>query len=778
MYSALMDSTHANYWDHVSEVFTETLCGSLRPDGKLRSVTQWRRTPWAIRTLDENSDILDLPIGSRVPQIVIHENIRTRASKTAGSFCVPADFSVAHPIPRTKNSAVVPWKADADGNAMLEELRFSCECEWGPDSHPFPVEIGRQNDEWIFKFRNHAEDQNPSTFVLGNYRKLQLNGHHTFTKEFYLPDHMTAQEIGNHLALRFGEKPLPETTSASSELGSIQEIAPPPVGGWEAYCARKREPLQVELGQRLSRGFPEAISGDRRELKGTYRRKLDPTLSQALDHRLPRLIKSVEGIGKTSALQAILAEMALQYAMDAHKTKEQGFHQESFAAFTFRSRDQAERKAKEFCKAGSPTVVIRPFWEHLRTACQELGLPEITRDGFDNLTLSSILQEIDPQVYEHLEMQRKNLWRDGRFDGGSTLLAMTHKNAELWCSNVNTKAWHHPDFDPAGDPEEHKKLAGGIRLLEVVFDDPEVDEFVNILPEARYQFLDKRQKQLSGWRNLKLRDRREIYGSLHNEAKSLGISTFEDFDDLMRLALTSLKPYHVDYERFKYGQDNPYATASGIYRPKHGQAYYIGLKPWLSQMGDAVPTFLTTEEVVAQTIKKAYGKRLLSLELDNLPGIFPIKVQVFIDRRAKSDRVLAEELNVSALAREILEADKNAVVISDGVKDIPGVYTFQGMKGLNGLEDRNIYIILTWMAPEKYAELNVLGQWLGNENILLDYCQDQINQAVGRNRGFRQSQKETKTVVITSRNHWKGFVSKLQDRSPRTQLYPVEERPW
>ena len=184
-----------------------------------------------------------------------------------------------------------------------------------------------------------------------------------------------------------------------------------------------------------------------------------------------------------------------------------------------------------------------------------------------------------------------------------------------------------------------------------------------------------------------------------------------------------------------------------------GTAIY-GLKPWLSQMRDTVPTFLTTEEVAAQTIKKAYGKRLLSLELDNLPGIFPIKVPVLFHSRAKSDRVQAEELNVSALAQEILEADKNAVVISDGVKDhIPGVYTFQGMKGLNGLEDRNIYIILTWMAPEKYAELNVLGQWLGKENILLDYCQDQINQAVGRNRGFRQSQKETKTVVITSRNH-------------------------
>ncbi len=181
---------------------------------------------------------------------------------------------------------------------------------------------------------------------------------------------------------------------------------------------------------------------------------------------------------------------------------------------------------------------------------------------------------------------------------------------------------------------------------------------------------------------------------------------------------------------------------------------------------------------MAQTIKKALGQRLLSLELDDLPGIFPIRVPVFIDRRAKSDRDQEQELNVSALAQEILEADKNAVVMTDGVKDIPGVYTFQGMKGLNGLEDRNVYIILTWMAPEKYAELNVSGQFLRNENILLDYCQDQINQAVGRNRGFRQSQKETKTVVITSRNHWKGFVSKLQDRFPRTQLYTVQERPW
>jgi hypothetical protein len=272
--AALMLNAHNQYWDRVSEVFSETLGGSPQPDDQMRSVTQWRRTPWAIRILEKHSDILDLPVGSKVPQIVLHENIRTRASRTAVSFCVPADFSVAHPIPRKTKSPAGPWNAGSDGSAMLEELRLSCECEWGPDPHPAPVEIGKQNDEWIFKFRNHPEDRKPSTFVLGNYRKLQLNGNHTFTKEFYLPDHMTAQETGNHLALRFGEKPLSEITSASLEPSSVETIpVAPPLRGWEAYCARRREPLHVELGQRLSRGFPEPISGDCREPKELYRSK-------------------------------------------------------------------------------------------------------------------------------------------------------------------------------------------------------------------------------------------------------------------------------------------------------------------------------------------------------------------------------------------------------------------------------------------------------------------------------------------------------------------------
>jgi len=87
--------------------------------------------------------------------------------------------------------------------------------------------------------------------------------------------------------------------------------------------------------------------------------------------------------------------------------------------------------------------------------------------------------------------------------------------------------------------------------------------------------------------------------------------------------------------------------------------------------------------------------------------------------------------------------------------------------------------ILTCIAPEKFAELNVIGQWLGNDEIGEDYYQDAINQAVGRNRGFRESTtRQTKTAIIASPRLWNSVLSKLQEKAPRVQLYLTNERPW
>ena len=332
----------------------------------------------------------------------------------------------------------------------------------------------------------------------------------------------------------------------------------------------------------------------------------------------------------------------------------------------------------------------------------------------------------------------------------------------------------------------------------MVFDDPEALDFIHLLPEALYVFVRNTQAQYRGWRNIKRPRRRDVFDALKADIPGTLINSFEDFDELMRLDLERLRPYAVDYETIPFGRDNP--NADGIYRPRDGDRYFLGVKRWLFEM-QARPIFLTTETVVANAIEKAIGevfaevikrpspgerndegrnwsrRPLFRLALDDVPGVYPIHVPLFLDARARADRKEGRQ-GVSALATEIAAADPNAAIISDGVSGVPNVYTFQSMKGLNGLERKNLYIILTWLAPDKYAELNVLGQWLGCGRVIEQHYQDQINQAAGRNRGFRQAEAPAKTVGFASMALWSGFLRRLEAGAPRTRLFLTKDQSW
>jgi hypothetical protein len=78
--SALLHNAHKRYWNHVHDEFLRILKPSVAADSKLRSLTQWRRAPWGIRVLEEDS-VLGFPRGTRVPQLVIREKLLQRAPK-------------------------------------------------------------------------------------------------------------------------------------------------------------------------------------------------------------------------------------------------------------------------------------------------------------------------------------------------------------------------------------------------------------------------------------------------------------------------------------------------------------------------------------------------------------------------------------------------------------------------------------------------------------------------------------------------------------------------
>lgn len=169
--SALLHNAHCRYWDHVHDTFVRILNPSIPADRRLRSLTQWRRAPWGIRLLDEDS-LLGFPRGTQVPQLVIRERILQRAPKGNAGFLLSETFSLSHPMRTGRRNHPNVDLVEFDQSSMLELLGEVCFAEWG--EWPKPVAVSIQNGEWLFRFRNHDNDRNPSTIVLGNYRQLQL----------------------------------------------------------------------------------------------------------------------------------------------------------------------------------------------------------------------------------------------------------------------------------------------------------------------------------------------------------------------------------------------------------------------------------------------------------------------------------------------------------------------------------------------------------------------------------------------------------------------------
>jgi hypothetical protein len=758
---ALLHNAHKRYWDHVHQGFLRILNPSMPADPKLRSLTQWRRAPWGIRLLDEDS-VLGLPRGTRVPQLVIREKLLQRAPKGNDGFLVPESFSSADPVrmnrPRSHDTNNI---AEFDEPSMVDLLEEVCSAEWG--EWPKPVRISIQDGQWLFRFRNHEEDQNPSTIALGDHRRLQLNGQHGFEqRQFYLPDQMTAQELGNHLAERLGWQPLDENPAPRiADIRTKPRIQPP---GFQDFSRRSQVILQAP------------VAADRDLAKQAYRDALGREMAQRSDLGMVSIVTSVEGIGKTTGCLPILANEALEDAL-AHNDGV-----ERFSGFAFRSRNQTNEKAQEFGRTHRVRV-IKTFWEHYTDACAGEGKVAIPRDEFDDANPSGILLRIrhsQPEVFARLERARADLWTaPARFDGGCTLLCLTHRAAQLWPSGVLTRAWHHPDFDPLETDERHESLRDCFRLNRIVFDDCEADDFVQILPESVFEFLSRQQARHPDWRNIPRPKRLEVHGRLHDEIPRRQMPDFDAFDELMRLDLNALEPIQVDFDAIPFGYDN---SKTGIYRQRHGEKYYLGPKRWLTE-NRAELTFLTTESLVESVIEGAFhklwarghaGRRLITkLALDQVPPIYPVKIPVQFDRRAAADR--PDGNRISALATEIVADNENGLMIADGVEGVEGVVTFQGMKGQNGFADRDISIILTCLNPEKFAELNVMGQWLGVGDVIDRYYDDQLNQAVGRNRGFRHcDQRPTTTRVITSSRLWRQVLRRRQNRCCRTRLYIAE----
>src|SRR5439155_22899629 len=102
---------------------------------------------------------------------------------------------------------------------------------------------------------------------------------------------------------------------------------------------------------------------------------------------------------------------------------------------------------------------------------------------------------------------------------------------------------------------------------------------------------------------------------------------------------------------------------------------------------------------------------------------------------------------------------------------------FQGMKGYSGWSEKDVFIVLTFLGPEGYAQLNAPGQWLNLDDTVAKYYAAQLSQAVRRNTGFRK-QSGTKTVVVATNGLFRMLRPKLARYAPRVRLQLSPDTLW
>jgi hypothetical protein len=138
-----------------------------------------------------------------------------------------------------------------------------------------------------------------------------------------------------------------------------------------------------------------------------------------------------------------------------------------------------------------------------------------------------------------------------------------------------------------------------------------------------------------------------------------------------------------------------------------------------------------------QPMETAVPGRLLGfyiLPLDHDAVVPPEHLTMKLDVRASKQRV--NELTLELLSEEHGGFD---LVITNEVKN-SRVMNHSKSKGRNDLADKRIATIITYIGPDHYAELNAIGQRYGIEDVIGLFYRDQINQDIGRNRGFRSVQ--------------------------------------
>jgi hypothetical protein len=340
---------------------------------------------------------------------------------------------------------------------------------------------------------------------------------------------------------------------------------------------------------------------------------------------------------------------------------------------------------------------------------------------------------------------------------------MVHDVVQYWPHSHYNKAFLHPDFPDDLDPACIEACAKGMKLIRVIYDEVEWQDLVRVEPAWKVKNAQRVAKRCKSscnkpWDEAPLQERVKAFHSFPAPQGDRELS-FDQVDQIIRMRFRKKKDlFTVDTKRFPFGKGT---DDYNIYAQANGDKFYCKPKRWYASLACPV-IILTTEDLPRKVVQgintkmlKPSDKKIMTVNLTNLPHLFREIVPVVYDERARMPRrgkVRDPVQDVTDLAKELLEGDVD-FVISNGLKHIDdcwssSVTSHKEARGRNALKDKAIATVMTYPGVAEYRELCILGAALNIDDPVSLAYRDMLFQDLGRNLGCRSSTVDTPHTVF------------------------------
>lgn len=776
---------HRERWRALVKDFRKATGIDVLFDNGMATLCQKRRLPWGLRIEEKANNIHGCLPGDKIPQIVLEERIIVSSPKGAERYFLRAEEANEIEVHRVESRArsTIHFQTDEDRSILIEKVNEYLNIAWGRD---YP-RLARVDDAGGGYFFNHAGDGNPSTYCGPGETWIGYAGEirPAATDVQHLPGRLTFEQL------------LDEIISSNESIAKIVkwEMARPSLkfgqSPWYDIIMEKR------LLRSPTQGAVTALAPS----------------SDDLSRQKPYcVIHSVEGAGKSRGLLANASSYRLDdcgHAMDDDDSSSDGRREMDVVSHSFfpefgltppdeglhvyasPSYSQAEEQYLRYLRGDEAfdggqsrrAVLLKSFRALYQECFKDVNFDT---DGFDPAGQTNYLFQGYGSLVSFVFHEQKPIYKEIRrrargaviaqqksgkayslLDPNYDIMVFTCKDlAQRLHETSLSLAAIHPEFDyghhvvdgSSALNDEGRGLVQSFRPYRIIHDEIDLADVVMTAFPAEVDFaraITERKHQTDvgpkPWSELNTVQRFNAF--LANRDHGPKDMTFYRFQEVVSANMQDIDAWVVDFDQFPFGTAN---TEEAAYLQRHGDTIYLKQREWWSECRARV-VFLTTEALMADIMSKATFS--MSSSGNDKPGS---DREFSIGRWAQPDWFepdyipmkqsnLANKKGIDQLVTELTDPNSGGYdqVIANMASG-NNVISHPSAKGRNDLDTTDIATVLTYMGETQYVVLNVVAQMFNVDDPISKFYRDQINQAMGRNRGQRRLSSPAAHLLVLS----------------------------